>query len=103
MCKQAYIDGYTYAISTFKKVYKRVAVGKLESMAEDLPKLKNENEIKNFGFADIDGFGSEDIYAAGGLGDIWHFNGKIWTRIYFFGNLRLRRFTAAKASVTYLP
>jgi hypothetical protein len=33
------------------------------------------------GFEDFDMFAEDDIYAAGGKGDIWHFNGKAWRQI----------------------
>lgn len=33
------------------------------------------------GFDDFDMFAEDDIYAAGGKGDVWHFNGKTWRQI----------------------
>lgn len=33
------------------------------------------------GFDDFDMFAEDDIYAAGGKGDVWHFNGKAWRQI----------------------
>jgi hypothetical protein len=33
------------------------------------------------GFEDFDMFAEDDIYAAGGKGDAWHFNGKTWRQL----------------------
>lgn len=41
------------------------------------------------GFEDIDGFGEDDLYAVGGAGDVWRFDGKLWQRCAFPTNLWL--------------
>jgi hypothetical protein len=38
------------------------------------------------GFADIAAFDASDIYAVGGSGDVWHYNGKKWQQIHFPSN-----------------
>lgn len=42
-----------------------------------VPRAKRDMVI---GFAGIDGFGTEECYAVGYEGEIWAFNGTIWTR-----------------------
>ncbi len=43
----------------------------------------------NEGFRDIDGFSATDIYAAGGRGDLWHYDGKAWKQVAFPSNMDL--------------
>ncbi len=33
------------------------------------------------GFLDFDGFNESDMYAAGGMGDVWHFDGAAWRKV----------------------
>jgi len=47
----------------------------IDSYPEDHPDSGRE------GFDDFDMFAEDDIYAAGGKGDVWHFNGKTWRQI----------------------
>jgi hypothetical protein len=39
-----------------------------------------------FGFTDLDAFGESDVYAVGGRGDVWHYDGKLWKRCDFPSN-----------------
>ncbi|MCY7386447.1 MAG: hypothetical protein LH481_00005, partial [Burkholderiales bacterium] len=39
-----------------------------------------EREGESGGFDDIDGFSEGDLYAAGGDGDVWHFDGERWQK-----------------------
>lgn len=41
------------------------------------------------GFHDIDGFSESGIYAAGGHGDVWHFDGSAWQQIAFPSQMTL--------------
>jgi len=45
-----------------------------------------DHDKENFlaeGFSDLDGFCESDIYAAGGKGDVWRFDGSRWRQIAF--------------------
>ncbi len=44
-----------------------------------LPPMKSGQS----GFDDFDAFSETDIYAAGGRGDVWHYDGTAWHRIPF--------------------
>ncbi len=41
------------------------------------------NSIQIWGFDDLDGFSEQDMYAVGGAGDVWHYNGEIWIPLWF--------------------
>jgi hypothetical protein len=54
------------------------------------------------GFRDIDGFSSTDIYAAGGHGDVWHYDGKKWKQLAFPSNITLETICCAGDGYVYI-
>jgi hypothetical protein len=54
------------------------------------------------GFADIDGFNEGDIYAVGGAGDVFHFDGKDFHRCAFPSNLLLTTVCCAGDGSVYV-
>jgi hypothetical protein len=54
------------------------------------------------GFNDIDGFSENDIYAAGGHGDVWHFDGSIWKQLPFPSNMTLEAICCAGDGEVYI-
>lgn len=70
------IDGYAYACGIDRQVFKRVAENKWQPMhAPDSRALKETH-----GFEAIAGFSENDIYAVGWIGEIWHYDGSMWTQ-----------------------
>ncbi|WP_439558349.1 hypothetical protein [Dyadobacter sp.] len=70
-----------YVVGMGRTVHRRLDIGKWESLSLGLPAMKRDasaNELLDLGFRDIDGFAEDDLYAVGGRGDVWHWNGKIW-------------------------
>ncbi|ALN58682.1 hypothetical protein GLE_3336 [Lysobacter enzymogenes] len=61
-----------------------------------------KTELYSAGFQDIDGFAEDDIYAAGGDGDVWHYDGARWRRIDFPTNLPLRTVCCAGDGRVYV-
>jgi hypothetical protein len=53
-------------------------------------KLGTKNLIEESGFRDIDGFASNDLYACGGLGDLWRYDGTEWHFIDLTTNIPLQ-------------
>jgi len=52
----------------------------------DAPKAERSKAsmaIVNLGFNGIDGFAEDDLYTAGGEGDVWHFDGSSWSQLSF--------------------
>ena len=72
--------GYAYAVGVGREVYRRTEPNKWQRLTtEDLTKPLKGN-LENAGFDDIDGFAEDDLYACGPRGNLWHFDGKRWTR-----------------------
>ena len=54
------------------------------------------------GFLDIDGFSLTDIYAVGGHGDVWHYNGAKWKQLPFPSNMTLEAVCCAGDGQVYI-
>jgi len=63
------IDNELYACGGGRQVY-RLEGGKWRSLSDEIL-----TEKRGFGFFDIDGTSSTDLYAVGFKGEIWHFDG----------------------------
>ncbi|WP_348945531.1 hypothetical protein ABHF33_02765 [Chitinibacter sp. FCG-7] len=53
-------------------------------------------------FEDIDGFSKTDIYAVGGKGDAWHFDGERWQQLPFPSNMQLEAVCCAGDGQVYI-
>lgn len=76
------LDGYLYACGGGRAFGKRLDKGQWQSFSQFIP----DEDGNHTGFDDFDGWGENDIYAVGGLGDVWHFNGTDWRQIPFPSN-----------------
>jgi hypothetical protein len=93
------INGYTYSIGIARKIYKRVEVGQWIPFGEGFPDATNLDDI---GFNDMDAFSESDMYAVGGNGDVWHFNGTRWQQMGFPSNVQLATVTCAGDGNVYI-
>jgi hypothetical protein len=93
------INGYAYSVGDRRKIYKRTDIGKWERFA-DLP--RGEGGVATVGFNDMDAFSESDMYAVGGHGDIWHFDGKEWIQMGFPSNVELATVTCAGDGKVYI-
>jgi len=59
-------------------------------------------ERNDVGFDDIDGFSEQDIYACGGDGDLWHYNGQRWRQLDPPCNWRMERLCCARDGNVYI-
>ena len=80
-----------YGVGARRSVCKRVNVGEWVPVWDGLPvpTVRDASEFNHYGFRDIDGFNESDIYAVGGEGDVWHFNGTSWRQLAFPSKLEL--------------
>ncbi|GGC25633.1 hypothetical protein [Pseudoduganella buxea] len=93
------INGYTYSVGTGRRVYRRTAVGKWLRIDNGLPQTESSTAQ---GFSDLDAFSESDMYAVGGNGDVWHFDGAKWTQQGFPSNVELATVTCAGDGNVYI-
>ncbi len=82
------LDGWLYGCGGGRTLFKRLDKGTWESLSQDIPRVLKERPVGSSeeGFEDFDGRSESDIYAVGGYGDVWHFDGKGWRQIPFPAN-----------------
>lgn len=69
------INGYAYVCTGGRGFAKHLENGEWLNLSKE---LKAEDHD---GFDDFDAFSENDIYAGGGKGDVWHYDGEKWKRI----------------------
>ncbi|QIL82704.1 hypothetical protein G7047_24280 [Diaphorobacter sp. HDW4A] len=92
------INEFAYSIGDFHNIYKRDGVG-LWVKLQGFPML--EASISQ-GFKDMDAFSESDMYAVGGDGDVWRFDGTRWQQQGFPSNLQLATVTCAGDGYVYI-
>ncbi|MCV4592615.1 hypothetical protein OFC51_26410, partial [Escherichia coli] len=50
----------------------------------------------------VDGFSENDIYAAGGKGDVWNFDGDEWRQIHFPSNMLIESICCGQDGYVYI-
>jgi hypothetical protein len=85
VAKTRVIDGWLWLAGSGRTVGRRLGRNAWE-WHDSIP---YKNLMSDGGFLDIDGFSLTDIYAAGGHGDLWHFDGQKWLQLPFPSNMTL--------------
>ncbi|NHZ66730.1 WD40/YVTN/BNR-like repeat-containing protein [Massilia genomosp. 1] len=93
------IDGRLYGCGLGRTVIERVERNEWRYHT-DLPTSKHF--LDPFGFKDLDGFSTNDIYAVGGKGDVWYFDGNIWKQIPFPSNMDLHSVCCGEDGFVYI-
>lgn len=77
--------GTVYALGTHRKIYRRIGFEQWREIGDEgwgVPITKKESldlhASLKFGFNDLSAFAENDMYAVGGEGDVWHFDGTNW-------------------------
>jgi hypothetical protein len=90
---------YTHAVGTSRRVFRREAKDKWIKLDHGLPPDAHGGDL---GFDDIDGFSDTEIYACGGKGDLWTFDGGTWSRIDLPTNAALERICCGGDGLVYI-
>lgn len=103
------IDGYAYSVGLFRKIYKRVDLGKWEKFNDEgIPdssakRIKGELQSRShMGFNDMDGSNENHMYAVGGHGEVFRYDGSRWHRCDFPSNEQLSTVTVAPDGTVYI-
>jgi hypothetical protein len=93
------IGAHLYACGNGRTVCRREGQDRWSTLRSAVPEA---HLFEREGFDDLDGFSEEDIYAAGGDGDIWRFDGRTWQRCGFPSNLPLSAVCCAGDGSVYV-
>jgi len=98
------IDGCMYACGGGRSFRKRVGKDKWHSYSHEIPiaLMHADSEWYDLGFRDFDGFQENDIYAAGGSGDVWNYDGKSWRQLPFPGNIQIETVCCGQDGLDYI-
>jgi hypothetical protein len=96
--KTRMIDGWLWIVGSGRTVGRRLGHNTWEW--HDV--IPYKSLMDDGGFLDIDGFSGTDIYAAGGHGDLWHFDGKKWKQLAFPSNMTLSTVCCAGDGEVYI-
>lgn len=97
MRKARTIAGRTYAVGMNRQVYRRD--GENQWICLDQAIRPGAGEVK--GFETIDGYGDDEIYAAGWDGELWQYDGKRWQALSSPTNQVLTSLLCAGDGVVY--
>lgn len=106
------IAGYAFIVGTSRDVIKRTAPGQWSPFnREGIPAtqrhfpngaLESSQYTSSQGFNDIDGPSEQLLYAVGGKGDVWRYDGRRWAQCDFPSNEQLNTVTVAPDGTVYI-
>jgi hypothetical protein len=73
--------GRAVAVGSRRKVFIREAKDRWTQLSNGLFPQGDKTDLEHAGFNDIDGFSEKDMYACGGRGDLWHYDGNRWRQV----------------------
>ncbi|MBL8508509.1 MAG: hypothetical protein JNM11_08565 [Chitinimonas sp.] len=94
-----------YTVSNPRRTHKHTNIDVWEDLTKDLPVPADFGTPGNglkYMWSDIAGFTETDIYAVGGLGDVWHYDGQHWTQCSFPSNELLNNVCCADDGNVYI-
>lgn len=98
------INGWAYAVGLLRQVYKRVEIGRWEKLPEEglFSRGFSGESPAWMGFRDMDGPNEECLYAVGGHGEVFLFDGSQWRQCDFPSNEQLATVTVAPNGDVYI-
>ncbi|NHZ83540.1 hypothetical protein F2P44_30370 [Massilia sp. CCM 8695] len=95
------IEGVLYVAGTGRSVGYREGKNNWISLTQGMS-YSSDTEWNTAGFLDIDGFSRSEIYGVGRQGDVWKFDGKIWSQVHFPSNIDLYSVCCAGDGFVYI-
>lgn len=93
------LNGNAWSVGGFRQIFKRVDNNEWIPVNKGFPKTEPETE---HGFNDMDAFSDSDMYAVGGQGDVWHYDGDSWSPCGFPTNMQLSTVTCGGDGNVYI-
>lgn len=89
-----------------RRVYRRAGIDRWQDTTSALPIPKDfiatRSNMADFYWKDLAGFSEVDMYAAGGAGEVWRFDGREWEQLFFPSNERLFNVSCAGDGNVYI-
>ena len=98
------IGGKAYIAASWRTIFRRDNMNDWICLHGNNPKQIEtwKKGYRDLGFDDIGGFSEDDIYACGGQGDLWHFDGERWKELDFPKNIDLTSLCCAPDGNVYI-
>lgn len=87
---------HAYAIGVGRNIYKRRNIGQWDKFDKGI------EEKDSLAFSDIDAFTESDMYAVGGDGEVWLYDGDNWSQCGFPSNEQLNTVVCAPDGYVYI-
>jgi len=97
----AHIGGSAYVAGSGRTVLRRERADQWTLLNRGLGS-GDEEVTMDEGFNALDGYGPDEIYAAGGAGDLWRFDGSIWHRIDLGTNVEINDLCCGDDGLVYV-
>ncbi|MEO1498420.1 MAG: hypothetical protein AAFV43_14850 [Planctomycetota bacterium] len=98
-----FIDDRFYAAGMDRGVLRRDGVGNWTNISDSLREVPTTGiEALGMGFEDVDGFAKDNIYAAGGDGEVFRYDGEQWSPIDVPSNAELTCICCASDGYVYI-
>ena len=97
----AYIGGRAHVVGTGRTVLRRERRDKWTPLNRGFGS-GNEEASLDYGFNALDGYGPDEMYAAGGAGDLWRHDGSIWQRIELGTNVEINDLCCGDDGLVYV-
>ncbi|WP_263144538.1 hypothetical protein [Pseudomonas sp. RIT-PI-AD] len=101
--------GTLYGLGTYRSLYRREGFERWTRLNADGSGLElpadaadNDDYWMTLGFKDLSAFAADDLYAVGGSGDVWRFDGKRWQNCPFPTNAQLETVCCAGDGKVYI-
>lgn len=98
------VNGRAYAVSRFRRLFRRDGPNQWILVSEGIPpgKVKSPFDEGKYGFHDLHGLTEDNLYAVGGHGDVWRYDGIRWIQCDFPSNKELDTVTVAPDGQVYI-
>jgi hypothetical protein len=95
-------SGHAIAVGPRRKVFIRDKPNSWRQLDNGLFPLGDATPLDSSGFIDIDGFGENEMYACGGVGDLWTYQDAVWQNIDIDTNASLTKICCSSDGNAYI-